>query len=195
MYSNPDTNTDRHHALSTREPPSKRYPSGFEIKCYGKSSALNFCPDKTEQGFITVRIEGADLKDANSKKFDWENKLILQVTKAEILDLAAVMLGYKGKCTYSNHGQNSMVTGQAKQSKGFEAEIQGLNVFFKVFGGGKRTKAVPIPLIDAMQVGHMIINLYADNHRGLGCEVVLETLKQYVAIVRHNNKTKAAQTV
>lgn len=41
----------------------------------------------------------------------------------------------------------------------------------------------------------MIINLYADNHRGLSCEVVLETLKQYVAIVRHNNKTKAAQTV
>ena len=191
MYSNDDTNSERYQPLSTREPPSKRYPSGFEIKCYGKSSALNFCPDKTEQGFITVRIEGADLKDPNSKKFDWENKLILQVTKTEILDLASVMLGYKGKCHYSNHGQNSTVPGQAKQSKGFEAEIQGLNVFFKVFGGGKKTKAVPIPLLDAMQVGHMIINLYADNHRGLSCEVVLETIKQYVAIVRHNNKIKA----
>ena len=123
-----------------------------------------------------------------SKKFIWQQQFLLFWFDYQ-------WLTGKGKCHYSNHGTNSAAPGQAKQSKGFEAEIQGMNVFFKVFGGGKRTKAVPIPLLDAIQVGHMIINLYADNHRGLGCEVVLETLKQYVAIVRHNNKTKAAQTV
>lgn len=151
---------------------TSKYHRFFSLNVYGSKAALNFVPDQTKDGFNTVSLEAADMLNPAARTYKWDQKTRLQFTRAEYLEVVAVLLGIGANpaCKFGNHG----VKGGAK--KGFEMKHQGNSVFVSVSETGKNIKAVPIPLMEAIQIGHMMMSVYLDNYPGLTTDSVITSL-------------------
>lgn len=112
---------------------------GFSHKIFGSKSALNFADADTKggensPGYPTVNIEGAP--SAGERKYNWEKKLILQISEAELPGVTAFFLRLIPSVKGQHHGQ--------AKDKWFEFVYQNdkHNFFLKV-GQGKTVYAVP----------------------------------------------------
>lgn len=117
---------------------------------YGGKAALCFETDMTKNNVPTVALDAATA--SAPRQFDWANKTRLQLTRAELPEVAAVFMGIKGGCKFQNHGPDS--------SKGFEIERQpqrGGTIFVKVFAKQQPVKAVPVMPADAFYVTALLI--------------------------------------
>lgn len=76
-------------------------------------------------------------------------KTRIQMTRAELPVVAAVLLGARQSCEFSSHG--------ADKTKGFSMERQGTKVFTKVFEKGAGVKAVPMEAADAFFVTSLFL--------------------------------------
>ncbi len=150
------------------------YPRFFGIKAHGTKAAIYFTPDTTKSGYQTVAIEAAEMLIPAEKKYNWNQKTRLQLTRSEILDVIAVMLGLSPGCEFGNHkGANNAV-------KSFTMKHQGKSVFISVSESGRPIKAVPVPVMEAIQIGHMILTVYIQNYPGLSPDVVVPTLARAI---------------
>ena len=149
------------------------YPRYYGIKAHGTKAALYFTPDKTKNGYHTVAIEAAEMLIPAEKKYNWKQKTRLQLTRTEILDVIAVMLGLLPGCEFGNHKGSGTV-------KSFAIKNQGKSVFVSVMESGRPVKAVPVPIMEAVQIGHMMLTVYIQNYPGLTPDVVLPTLNRAV---------------
>ena len=151
-----------------------RYPRFYGIKAHGAKAAIYFTPDKTKSGYQTVAIEAAEMLIPAEKKYNWGQKSRLQLTRTEILDVIAVMLGLSSGCEFGNHkGANNAV-------KSFTMKHQGKSVFVSVSESGRPVKPVPIPVMEAIQIGHMMLTVYIQNYPGLSPDVVIPTLARAI---------------
>jgi len=105
---------------------------------YGGQAALCFELDVTVSGFSTIALDGA--KMVGKRKFDWANKLRVQLTKQELPIVTAVLLGMRQSCEFKNHGPDN--------NKGFALEHQDGKIYCKLFTKGL-VVGVPITLSDA----------------------------------------------
>ncbi|SFL28901.1 hypothetical protein [Azotobacter beijerinckii] len=114
---------------------SEALPDRPSVHVYGGRFALCFEADQTRQGFPTVAIEATNA--TGSLQYDWSQKIRLQLTRAEMPVVTAVLLGVLPGCEFKNHGQD--------KDKGFSLERQSEGrVFVKVFAREQGVKAVPI---------------------------------------------------
>ncbi|MCO4319887.1 hypothetical protein [Aliidiomarina quisquiliarum] len=147
----------------------------MRLKVFGGKAALEFFEaetrgGKTGKGWKTIQIDAA-YKIQGKEVYDWQRKSIIQITRLELPYVIAVLLGVRSSCAYKAHGPN--------KDKGFEMERQPNNgsVFFKVFDGQNGTKAVPIPMVEAMMIGHMALAQYLENFDGrISSDVVMNSL-------------------
>ena len=151
---------------------NSKYPEFYSFKVHGSKAALNFVPDETRKQFLTVSLEAAELQDKNTRTYNWKNKSRVQLTKGEFLEVVAVLLGIGAncQCKFDNHGP------QGGAKKGFQMAHQGDKVFVSVFEANKPARAVPIPLMEATQIAHMMLSIYVDNYPGLTTDTVLTSL-------------------
>lgn len=85
--------------------PPRRTPERLQVKAYGKHAAFCAESDVTRQDVPTVRFELAS--SIGEKKFDWQNKLTIQLTQDEIIEAAAVLYGFVPKVEFRNHGEDA----------------------------------------------------------------------------------------
>lgn len=116
---------------------------------YGGKAALCWDVDKTKSGDYTLRLEAA--KAIGERKYDWNNKITIQLTRDELPCVAAVFLGILPKTEGKNHGVGD------QQGKGFEIEHQGNKLFVKVFAPQKPPCAVPVSPEDAFTVASLLV--------------------------------------
>ncbi|WP_137887629.1 hypothetical protein [Pseudomonas sp. 2FE] len=115
---------------------------------YGGKAALCFEVDSTRGGVPTVALDAAS--STSPKKYDWGSKIRIQMTRAELPVVAAVLMGSRQRCEFKNHGPDS--------SKGFSMERQaGGKVFVKVFAKGVPIKAVPVDPADVFFVASLYV--------------------------------------
>lgn len=115
---------------------------------YGRSAALCFEIDVTRGGVPTIALDAASSINANT--YNWAKKTRIQMTRAELPVVAAVLLGSRPTCEFKAHGPD--------KSKGFSLERQaGGKVFAKVFDRGQPVKAVPIEAADAFYVASLFL--------------------------------------
>ncbi len=119
----------------------------LSVHVYGGKAALSFEADKTRDGTHTVALDAA--VSVGERKYDWTNKIRLQLTSRELPVVAAVMLGLVPKCEFKNHGPNN--------DKGFSMECQIDKVFVKVFAKDQALRAVPVDAADAWRVGTVLL--------------------------------------
>jgi len=118
------------------------------VHVYGGRFALCFEADTTRQGFPTVALDATNAD--GPMQYNWSQKIRLQLTRAEMPVVTAVLLGVLPGCEFKNHGQD--------KDKGFSMERQqGGRVFVKVFARDQGVKAVPIIPADLFFVSALFI--------------------------------------
>lgn len=148
---------------------------------YGAKGALCFEPDETRAGIHTICMDAAD--STGTRQYDWSNKLRLQLTRDELLDVAAVLFGLIPSCEGKNHGEDN--------SKGFSLKNQSGKLFMRVFAKGFKPKAIPIFPADAFYVAQMFLEQMRKNAPGLSANEILLTLQRVHARLASQNQQSA----
>ncbi|MHB8315578.1 MAG: hypothetical protein ACYDCW_07615 [Acidithiobacillus ferrivorans] len=101
------------------------------------------------EGFYTVNIEAAPAKSESggNRSFDWQNKITLQLTRNEIVVVAAVFYGFMPSCTFSSHGPAN--------DKGFSMERKDGGIIARVNATG-RSYAVKLTPPDIFYMGAIL---------------------------------------
>lgn len=130
-----------------RETESRQYNENFHV--YGAKAALCFEADMTRANLPTIAIDGAP--SVAPRSYNWNSKIRIQLTRQELPEVAAVLIGARPKCSFKSHG--------SQKDKGFEIERQdGGKVFVKVFGGnGQGACAVPVMPNDVFYVTSLVL--------------------------------------
>jgi hypothetical protein len=137
------------------EETGKSFEDKESIKIFGGGAAFTIDEDKTQGGFHTIRIEGA--KSLGKNKYDWQNKISLQVTRAELPALLAVFLGIIPQVEFKNHG--------AENNKGYSFENQGDKIFGKVFSPDG-VRPLPISPEDCFYLSMITMRQMQKNYPG-----------------------------
>jgi len=101
------------------------------------------------EGFYTVNIEAAPAKSESggNRSFDWQNKITLQLTRNELVVVAAVFYGFMSSCTFSSHGPAN--------DKGFSMERKDGGIIARVNATG-RSYAVKLTPPDIFYMGAIL---------------------------------------
>ncbi|MCD9046912.1 hypothetical protein [Luteimonas sp. MHLX1A] len=86
------------------------------VKVHGGKAALTIEATTSRRNVPTVNIEAARLKDREARTYDWSNKIILQLTPAELQQVTLLLCGKISHVKFQNHG--------VENDKWFEIERQ-----------------------------------------------------------------------
>lgn len=143
------------------------------IHVYGGKAALCWEADTTRGDDPTVRLEAAAA--IGERKYDWKDKVTIQLTRSELPYAAAVFLGLLPETQGKNHG----IGDQA--GKAFVLQHQGSKVFCKVMAPNKGVRAVPIEPADAFEVGALLVCQIRRSKPWLSGQDVVTMLKAIIA--------------
>ena len=142
-------------------------PDRVQCRVYGGKAALCIDPDETRQGEPTLRIEAA--RATAPRKYDWRQKLSLQLTREELPVIAATVLGFLTHCEYKNHGPN--------QDKGLEIVHQGTHLYARLFQKDRGVVAVPVTAADSYALGALCLRQLRKTAPWLSDQGVMTLLK------------------
>ncbi|MFO1432581.1 MAG: hypothetical protein U1F76_21010 [Candidatus Competibacteraceae bacterium] len=144
------------------------------VHVYGQAGALCFEADQTRRGCHTVALEAA-LATA-PRQYGWDKKIRLQLTRAELPQVLAVLLGLLPRCEFKNHGEGNY--------KGFSVEHQVDRVCVRVFAKGQALRTVPIGLPEAYRVAALFLRQLQQNEPWLQGGEILMLVKLTVGRLR-----------
>lgn len=151
------------------------------VHIYGKGAALKvelaLLPradkDDAEPAEYTLQIEGA--KKAH-EGYDWSRKIIFQVTRRELPELAAFLLGYAGSgLRFTNHGK-----GHDKQ---LELKEQGHNLFVRLVAMSHPVVALPVAPHDLFAWGELALTALHLNRPHVSPEAQLQLLRRMGSMI------------
>lgn len=142
-------------------------PDRVQCRVYGGKAALCIEPDETRQGEPTLRIEAA--RATAPRKYDWRQKLSLQLTREELPVIAATVLGFLTHCEYKNHGPS--------QDKGLEIVHQGTHLYVRLFQKDRGVVAVPVTAADSYALGALCLRQLRKTAPWLSDQGVMTLLK------------------
>lgn len=169
----PPQRDERQNSSSSPQNSVPEQPQGLPVEdrqsCHvyaRNNAALCFDADVAKSGFKTIAIDGAKAK---GNHFDWPNKIRLQLTKGEVPEVLAVLLGHSMFCEFKNHGPSN--------NKGFSMERQGEKVYVKMFEKGKPLIGVPVHPQDLFYVFSLIMKRVLDENPWLDATSVLGMIR------------------
>ncbi|ULQ47127.1 hypothetical protein JN531_002305 [Flagellatimonas centrodinii] len=140
----------------TEAPASSRQdPARIAVKCYGGKAALSWENDESRAGDeFRVSVQGAPA--VAPQKYDWGQKIVLQLTQAECLNVLAVLTGLRPRFEARAHG--------TENDKSFAIEVQASGKFYgKVAQKDRGLFGVPIESADAVRVAGLICRQLVKN--------------------------------
>jgi hypothetical protein len=121
---------------------------------YGAKAAFSMALAKSKEsenrpGFYTILMEGAEVVDpqARPRTYDWQSRISIMLTKAELVAVAAVFYGYLRECSFSSHGP--------AHDKGFFLERKDGGIIARMNATG-RSLAVKIAPADMVYMGGLL---------------------------------------
>lgn len=134
---------------------------GMQLKSHGSKHAMQIQESTTKGGWFTVAIESAAKlvpDDPNNKKFNWDNKTQLQLTRNELPVFIAAMLGMLPYFKGANHGD---------QNKWLEVINQNDHFVMKTGGAGIKLHITPVPITEAYLFGCLALRQFVKNFEGM----------------------------
>jgi len=145
---------------------------------YGTKAALHLGLDETRGNTHTVRLEGA--QSIGNRKFNWNEKISIQLTQQELPHVACVLFGWVDLCEYNNHGP--------QKNKGFKLMTQEQNgkkgLFVNIMEAGKPLCAVPVIAVDLYYLRNLVLGQLMKNSPQLDSSAVILSLKSYASMIR-----------
>lgn len=165
------------------EAESRQFPLTF--KAYGSKAALEFRAhvantSNGNQSYHTVMLEGA--RAMGGRRYDWNNKIVLQMMQRELPEVAAVLAGAQPSCEFRNHGP--------QRNKGLIMQMQGDSLFVKLFRSGddRLLCAVPVPAEDVFYINALVLRQIARTVRGTDPALIGTALRAYSTMKRHASR-------
>lgn len=144
------------------------------VKIHGKNSALTIVASLTKKGFHTLNIEGANGLGDGTKKFDWQDKTIIQITATEYRHLLAVLFGFIPFIEFKSHGP--------QKNKSLLVKRQPNGFFVSINEGGKRPKAVPVSFDDAYLLAMYALDVFARNYPNIESHCLINTIQTFTQL-------------
>jgi hypothetical protein len=121
-------------------------PPYYSFKIYGGAAALCVSEARTRAGNqCTIQVEGAlGLGSGGRREFDWQNKIIVQLTVQEAYLALALFENKLKSIRFDGHGN--------RHDKSLHIEFQERHYFVRITQRGKAAIAVPVSPVDALQV-------------------------------------------
>ena len=109
--------------------------------------------DRAEAKRYTVRI---DATTGTRGEYNWDRKIVFQLTLRELPTLAAFLLGYSGSRIFeaTNHGRGG--------GKTLRLEDQGAHYFLRVSEPGSPVVAVPIAPAEVFGLAELVLRLIGE---------------------------------
>lgn len=126
-------------------PPAPVEPPYYSFKIFGASAALCITEATTKADRRhTINIEGAVALAGGSarKVFDWQNKIVVQLTVQEAYQLLALLENKTKSLRFDGHGR--------EHDKSLQMEFQDSHYFFQLIQRGRAAIAVPVRPVDAI---------------------------------------------
>ena len=141
----------------------------YSVHVYGGKAALCFEHDlKRNSDLCTVAIDAAT--SIGERRYNWQEKVRLQVTQQELPVVTAVLCGILPACEFGQHGP--------EKNKGFSFERQdGGKIFVRVFAKDQGVKAVPMEAPDVFRVASLFVRQIRLNQPWLDATGVLGMLR------------------
>jgi hypothetical protein len=139
---------------------------------YGGKVAVCFQSDTTRAGEHTIRIEAAE--STASKKFNWSDKISIQLSGRELPGVLATFMQMQTKFDGKGHG--------AQNEKWFTIENQPGKVFLSVNKKGRTARSVPIGPGDCFGVVTLLIEQMLKNSPFLSAETLLNIVQRTAQI-------------
>lgn len=135
---------------------------------YGSKSAVTFECSKGKDGRSCLQIEAA-VRTTKADRFDWERKIILQLSDDEVLQVLAVLRRWLNKVEIDNHGgmRDKRITLSA-QPTGYLISVR----------QGNRARVVPIPTFEAFSIVSLALKALMENAPHMGAEMILEMARE-----------------
>ena len=156
------------------------------LKIYARSAALTIEPQMNAAGDVaTVGLEAAR-KQASGNTYDWDNKMVVQVTAHELPAVLAVLMGYKNACEFRYHGPG--------RNKSYAIRSQSEGVVITLSTAGAIAINVPVEPADLFLLTTLVVKRLQLNQNALSTDSLLEILKRSyverpVVVTQNNQKT------
>jgi len=118
----------------------------YSFKIFGGSAALCVSEARTRAGNqCTIQVEGTlRLGGGNRREYDWQNKIIVQLTVQEAYLALALFENKLKSVRFDGHGN--------RHDKSLHIEFQEQHYFVRMTQRDKAAVAVPVSPVDALQV-------------------------------------------
>jgi len=138
-----------------------------KVKCYGKTAAITaeatLLPHAEYGKTRTVNLEVAP-REIGSKRFDWDRKIVLQLSDVELPLLCALLLGFQSSLKVQRPG------------KGIEFERQEGKLFIRASAGTGNLFSLPVTPGDCFRLSALCLRQLM-SQSGLGESLVLAALR------------------
>lgn len=137
---------------------------GYDVHVYNARAALCVVPAMSRDGKTpTVNIEMARAS-SRGNEFLWDEKLIVQVTRAELPDVLAVVLGYLPGCEFNYHGE--------RRNKGYRLSQTPSGLIVELFSGTWGRQCVAVASAERFSLATALFRQLQRQHGGISGEVL-----------------------
>lgn len=148
---------------------------------YSSHSALCFSRGESKEGQPSLFLEAA--LSTGPRAYDWPNKISVQLSFAEIMQIYAVLIGRTKKMEARGHG--------AGNDKSFAIEDQRSHFFVNVSQSGMQSRAVRIVPADGLRIAVFLAQFVMDTRAVVKSLADLDTLASRFLSVESQQRVAA----
>lgn len=138
---------------------------------YGSTNAVTFEHARSRGGRACLQVEAAS-RPSRAHGFDWQRKIIVQLSDTEALQVLSVLRGWLETFEAQHHGpardKRMTIRRQDGGAGGFLVSVRQPN----------EARVVPMPVFDAFKVTAMILRIMAENEPHLTPEMVSDMARE-----------------
>lgn len=169
--------TGLNQAAGQAVPKVDAQPPYYSFKIFGAAAALCISEARTRAGNQhTIQIEGAGLLTSSRQKtFDWQSKIIVQLTVQEAYQVLALFENKLRSLKFDGHGNT--------HDKSLQIEFQDSHYFVRMIQKGKPALAIPVRAVDALPIVSLLYKQLLRNDPHLGIADVRAMVDRMVAMM------------
>lgn len=161
------------------EPATPIDPLYYSFKIFGSGAALCVSEARTRAGNqYTIQIEGALALGAGRREFDWQNKIIVQLTVQEAYTALALFENLIPSVKYDGHGR--------AHDKSLHIDFQDSHYFVRVIQRGRAAVALPVRAVDAIQIVALLYKQLLRNEAHLRIEDIRALVARMASMDRRH---------
>ena len=136
---------------------------------YAAKAAVTFEYAQSRDARSCMQIEAAGRED-RSQTFNWQNKIIIQLSDAELMQVLAVLRNWMPSVEFSNHG--------AGRDKRLTLTRQGQGGYLVSVRQGTVARVIPMPTFEAYKVVSIGMRVLIDNSPHLNTSMISEVCQE-----------------